>query len=168
MTFPKQRIEKLLKANYILIACIKGLALRVCTRHLSVVTRLQTGEAGFTCNFLLVQTAGAPAVREQGRVATDHGFSLPSTVQTLPFHKPPTSFSRLLRHPPLVLTVLPCITFHSFISSQTDKQQIDALDTMQLKLLAAALAGASSVAASADVKRTDKGEKPALHILNRV
>lgn len=37
---------------------------------------------------------------------------------------------------------------------------------MQLKLVAAALAGASSVAASADVKRTDKGEKLALHTRN--
>lgn len=82
------------------------------------------------------------------------------------FTKPPPQFSRLLRHPPLVLTVLPCITFHSFISSQTDKQQIDTTDTMQLKLVAAALAGASSVAASADVKRTDKGEKLALHTRN--
>lgn len=133
---------------------------------LSVVTRLQTGEAGFTCNFLLEQTAGAPAVCEKGRVATDHDFSLPSTVQTLPFHKYAPQSSRLLRHPPLVLTVLPCITFHSFISSQTDKQQIDTTNTMQLKLVAAALAGASSVAASADVKRTDKGEKGALHTRN--
>lgn len=66
-----------------------------------------------------------------------------------------------------MLTVLPCITFHSFISSQTDKQQIDTADNMQLKLIAAALAGASSVAASADVKRTDKGEQSVLHGLNR-
>lgn len=62
---------------------------------LSVVTRLQTGEAGFTCNFLLEQTAGAPAVCEKGRVATDHDFSLPSTVQTLPVHKTPTSILSL-------------------------------------------------------------------------